>query len=229
MFLVRRSAQAEYFDSPERTEEEVRVHYDWLNRINRLTRFERPFRVWIPQLLAGGGCGRLRVLDVGAGDGALGRSLTGWAAGRGWDWRFTDLDVSPHACRMNPNPSKRVGSALSLPFEDGRFDVVLATTMTHHLATEEEVIQHFREANRVAGRLVLLCDMHRNPVFFALLGLLLWMNGAPREFRRDGLISVRRGWRAGEWRGLADRAGLREARVWSEHGSRVLLARVKGG
>ncbi len=228
MFLVRRSGQAEYFDSPERTAAEVRMHYDWLNRINRLTRFERPFRIWIPRLLGEAGCGQLSVLDVGAGDGELGRALTGWAAGRGWEWRFTDLDLSSHACGMNPNRSKREGSALALPFEDGSFDVVVATTMTHHLGTDEEVIQHFREADRVARRLVLVCDMQRNPVFLVLLGMLLVVKGAPREFRRDGMLSVRRGWRAGEWRGLVERAGLRGAQVWAEHGSRVLLARVKG-
>jgi SAM-dependent methyltransferase len=130
---------------------------------------------------------------------------------------------------MNPNPKKRVGSALELPFEDGSFDVVVATTMTHHLAGDEEVIRHFLEADRVARRLVLVCDMQRNPVFLVLLGMLLVAKGAPREFRRDGLLSVRRGWRAGEWRELVERAGLTGARVWSEHGSRVLMARVKGG
>ena len=99
--------------------------------------------------------------------------------------------------------------------------------MTHHLDSEEAVVAHFREAARVARRLVLICDMQRRLPFFLLLGTTLWLVRAPREFRRDGLLSVRRGWRAGEWRRLADAAGLAEARVWDEHGSRVLLALVK--
>jgi SAM-dependent methyltransferase len=224
VFLSERSAQAEYFDAPERTADEVRMHYDWLNRINRTIRFERPFRLWIPRLLADPECRSLDILDVGAGDGALGRTLSEWAKTRGWDWRFTDLDFSAHAIALNPGSRATAGSATALPFTDGAFDVVIANTMTHHLHDEEAVVAHFREAERVARRLVLVCDMQRNGLFLALLGAMLWLRGAPREFRADGLQSVRRGWREEEWRRLANRAGLSNARIWSEHGTRVLLS-----
>ena len=76
MFLARRSAQAEYFDAPERTASELQAHYDWLNRINRATRFDRPFRMWIPRLLEEREYASLEILDVGAGDGELGRTLS---------------------------------------------------------------------------------------------------------------------------------------------------------
>lgn len=224
MFLGRRSVQAEYFDAPERTASELREHYDWLNRINRITRFERPFQMWIPRMLGEGACGRLTFLDVGAGDGALGRSLSGWARGRGWEWEFTDLDASAAAVAMNPSPRARVGSALELPFADGEFDVVIANTMTHHLGGDEEVRRHFAEAARVARRRVLICDMQRNPFFLLGLAALLWCVGAPAEFRRDGLLSVRRGWLAAEWERIVREAGVPGARVWAEHGARVLLA-----
>ena len=227
MFLHDRSSQTEYLDAPERTATELEEHYAWLNRINRLTRFERPFRIWIPRLMGDMQCQRLEVLDVGAGEGSLGRSLTTWAGEKGWDWSFTDLDSSETVGALNPSGRAVRGTATALPFEDGQFDVVIANTMTHHLDSEEAVVAHFREAARVARRLVLICDMQRRLPFFLLLGTTLWLVRAPREFRRDGLLSVRRGWRAGEWRRLADAAGLAEARVWDEHGSRVLLALVK--
>lgn len=165
MFLARRSAQAEYFDAPERTASELQAHYDWLNRINRATRFDRPFRMWIPRLLEERECAALDILDVGAGDGELGRTLSAWASERGWNWRFTDLDLSRHACALNPNPRATPGSATALPFADRSFDVVLATTMTHHLPTEVDVVAHFRESARVSRRLVLLCDMRRSMLF----------------------------------------------------------------
>lgn len=229
MFLARRSAQAEYFDAPERTASELQAHYDWLNRINRATRFDRPFRMWIPRLLPSTTCESLEILDVGAGDGELGRTLTRWAESRSWRWKFTDLDLSTHACALNPNARATPGSATALPFADGSFDVVIATTMTHHLPTDEAVIAHFREAARVSRRLVLLCDMRRSALFLGMLGAFLWVHRVPREFLDDGLLSVRRGWRPEEWRALADRAGLGQARVWSEHGTRVLLSLQKGG
>lgn len=223
MFLAHRTLQAEYFDAPELSVDEARKHYAWLGRINRLTQFDRPFRRWLPETVGAERVAKLELLDLGSGDGSLGRTLHQWASQQGWDWQFTDLDLSPHTRRLNPSGRHVVGSVTALPFPDNHFDAVIATTMTHHLGTEAEVIAHFREAARVARRGVLLCDLHRNPFFAAGLWSVLVALGAPGDFRRDGVLSVRRGWRVPEWRRLADAAGLSEARIWSEHGTRVLL------
>lgn len=228
MFLRQRATQEEYFDHPGRTSSELRRHYVALNRINRLIRFDRPFRIWLPQLLGDQTCRRLQVLDLGSGDGLLGRELTAWAGTRGGNWEFTNVDLCPVAAELDPCPRHHVASVLKLPFADASFDVVLATTMTHHLANDAEVITHFSEASRVARRLVLLCDLHRNPYFLAGLWALVLLSGEGREFRQDATLSVRRGWRTGEWRRLADAAGLENARVWLEHGTRVLLAAGPG-
>lgn len=223
MFLARRTLQAEYFDAPDLSAAEAREHYAWLGRINRLTQFDRPFRRWLPETVGVENCANLEVLDLGAGDGSLGRTLRDWADQKGWSWRFTDLDLSPHTRPLNTSGRHVVGSVTALPFPDESFDAVIATTMTHHLKSEADVVAHFREAVRVARRGVLLCDLHRNSLFAAGLWGVLVALGAPGEFRRDGVLSVRRGWRVPEWRRLADTAGLTSARVWSEHGTRVLL------
>jgi hypothetical protein len=81
----------------------------------------------------------------------------------------------------------------------------------------------------VAKRLVLICDLHRNRFFWLALAALLWSIRLPREFRRDGLLSIERGWRVPDWRRLAEAAGLTNARIWQEHGTRILLAVVKDG
>ncbi len=225
MFLRERATQAEYFDGPERTAEELRRHYAELARVNRITRFERPFRLWLPRLLGPDRCRELSLLDLGAGEGLLGRELTAWAATQGWTWRFTNLDHCPLTAQLAGGANHVVGSATALPFPDASFDVVLATSMTHHLPTEDAVIAHFREATRVARRAVLICDLHRNSMF--QFGLWLMLLGAAREFRADAVLSVQRGWRVHEWRRLADAAGLANAKVWTEHGTRVLLSLVK--
>lgn len=226
MFLRDRATQAEYFDAPERTPAELRQHYAQLGRINRLTQFDRPFRIWVPQLLAEPAS--LTFLDLGSGDGSLGQTLHTWAARQNWSWEFTHLDVNPVTREIDSNPRHVLGSVTALPFPNHSHDVVIATTMTHHLS-EAEVIQHFREAQRVAKRLVLICDLHRNRFFWLALGALLWAIRLPREFRQDGLLSVERGWQVPEWRRLAEEAGLTNARVWQEHGTRILLAVVKDG
>lgn len=225
MFLRQRATQAEYFDCPERNLGELRAHYAILGRLNRFTRFERPFQIWLPRLLGAEACRDLSVLDVGAGDGLLGRQLTAWAKSQGWRWRFTNVDHCPLTGQLDTDGVHVVASATELPFPDASFDVVVATSMTHHLDSDADVIAHFREANRVSRRVVLVCDLHRSVAF--LVGLWLGLLAAPRAFRADALLSVRRGWRVAEWQKLAAAAGLNGARVWREHGTRVLLSVTK--
>ena len=223
MFFRHRAAQAECLDAPDRPEAELRDGYLWLGKVNRLTRFSRPFEVWLPRELGEEACRQLTILDVGAGDGLLGRCLEDWAARRGWDWQVTNLDLNPRALALNPSGRNAVGSATALPFPDNAFDVVIASQMTHHLETEADVVAHFAEAHRVARRAALICDMHRNVFFYLALTVTLTAMQLPAWLRRDGMVSVKRGWRVGEWRDFARRASLPDSRVWFEHGTRVLL------
>jgi SAM-dependent methyltransferase len=224
MFLRQRAKQVEYFDGAERTFGELLSHYSALGRVNRIARFERPFQIWLPRLVDEPSCRDLSVLDLGAGDGLLGRELTAWAAEQGWRWRFTNLDLCPVTAEIDPCERHVIASVTDLPFGDASFDVVVASTMTHHLRSDADVVAHFREAARVAKRAVLICDMHRNLGFLVVLSVALWFLKVPREFRADAALSVRRGWRAAEWRRLADQAGLGAARIWCEHGTRIFLA-----
>lgn len=226
MFLRSRDLTPEYFDSPERTSTELAEHYEWLGRMNKLTQFDRPFRIWIPQILGTAACKQLSIVDLGAGNGMLGQTLTQFARGQGWDWRFTNVDLNlPHPGSGGSTLETWVkASVTDLPFATNSFDLAIATTMTHHLNSDDDVSAHFREARRVARKAILICDMVRSPIFMAALWTVLIALRAPKEFRRDGVQSVKRGWRESEWRRLAASAGLTGARVWSEHGTRILLA-----
>lgn len=214
--------QAEYFDLPDRTEVETAASFRELNRVNCLFRFSHPFESVLPQWLGEANCERLEILDVGAGTGLLGKTLTEWAARRGWQWRFTNLDTNPVALKIGGQPDGVVGSALQLPFADGSFDLVVASQMTHHL-TDEQVVTHWREAWRVTRDAIFISDLHRNAMLYALVWLTLHLMRANRTVAEDGLISVRRGFRQNEWRGLAARAGIPGANVWRYHGTRIIL------
>ena len=223
MFLNRRALQAEYFDSPERTPSEVAEGYAMLNHMNRIFLLTDPYRRYLPRLLGPERCRSLSFLDLGAGDGWLGKELSRWAATRGWNWRFTNLELNPWAMTGNPNGRGITGSALALPFRENSFDVVIASQMAHHLDTEDDVCQHFREAWRVTRDVVFLNDVHRNIALYAVVWFLLQLHPYPSHFRTDGTLSVLRSWRVSEWRALATRAGIPNARVWLYNAARVML------
>jgi SAM-dependent methyltransferase len=222
MFLRQRSTQTEYFDLPDRTEAEIAVSFRDLNRVNSLFRFTHPFESVLPGWLGRKNCERLNILDVGAGTGLLGKKLTEWALNQGWHWHFTNLDTNPLALKIGGMTGGVVGSALQLPFADGSFDLVVASQMTHHL-TDEQVVTHWREAWRVTRDAIFICDLHRNAGLYAMLWLTLHLLRANPTVLEDGLISVRRGFRLGEWCELAARAKIPDASVWRYHGTRIVL------
>jgi SAM-dependent methyltransferase len=230
MFLSRQATQAEYTDSLDLPFAEVADNYRQLAKVNRFLLFSDPFTRHLARWLGKGRCRRLSILDLGAGDGSLGREITAWAEQRGWTWRVINLDLNPLALRLNPAGHNVAASALALPFSTASFDVVIASQMTHHLAPAEQVIQHWREAWRVSRDALFVSDLHRNAGLYGILWLLMVTLRLPLRMFRDGLLSVRRGWRVGEWKALASAAGIEDARVWIYFGSRIMLqARRRNG
>jgi 2-polyprenyl-3-methyl-5-hydroxy-6-metoxy-1,4-benzoquinol methylase len=227
MFFRGRSTQAEYFDAPGRPAGETAAAFRELDRINGIFCFSHPFASRLPPWLGKQRCERLDILDVGAGTGLLGETLSGWARRRGWDWRFTNLDTNPVALKSGAATNCVTGSALQLPFADGHFDLVVASQMTHHLA-DAEIIQHWREAWRVTRDAMFICDLHRNAGFYAMLWVALRLLRAERTVREDALVSVRRGFHREEWRALAARAEIPGAGVRLYYGTRIVLQARKG-
>ena len=225
MFLSRRSMQAEYFDS-DRPAAELIEFFQSLQRLNKLFAFGEPFQRLIPQLLGDSNCVSLSVLDLGAGDGSLGRVLIDWAVGRGWSWRIANLDSNFQALTLNRDGRNVTGSALALPFRAGAFDLVVASQMTHHLA-DGEVKQLFREAWRVARQGIVVCDLHRNPALYALLWLLFRCQRYPESFCADAILSVRRSWHVGEIRKLARESGIAGAEARLYFWARIVLLAKK--
>lgn len=225
MFLSRRTTQEEYFDS-ERPAGEVAEFFRSLGRVNRFFDFAEPFRNVLPRLLGEADCPSLSILDVGAGDGSLGRAMRDWAGQRGWDWRVVNVDCSLSALSLNVGGLNVVGSAIRLPFRTGSFDVVLASQMAHHLP-DPEVKQLLEESWRVARRALVLCDLHRNLGLYLALWLLFCFQSHPTSFRSDALLSVKRAWRIGELARLANEAGVSGASVKLRFGARIILQAQK--
>jgi len=201
-------------------------HYRLLGKINSLFYLRDTYQRNLPRML-GARCRRLKILDVGAGDGSLGQQLETWASSRGWEWEVTNLDLQPTPTRLSTGRFV-AGSVLDLPFPDDGFDVVTGSQMTHHLLEDSAIVRHFQEAWRVARHGIFINDLHRNIGLYSMLWLVLRVGNFPPTFRQDGLISVRRGFRIPEWTRLASQAGIPNARVRLYFGARVTLESSKG-
>lgn len=101
--------------------------------------------------------GLLPVLDVGCGDGALGRPLL--RAGAPW----VGLDLSATLLRDAPRPAVRA-DATRLPFPDGAFGAVAALYMLYHLPDPAQAIAEAHRVLRLGGIFVAVApSRHDSP------------------------------------------------------------------
>jgi SAM-dependent methyltransferase len=141
------------------------------------------------------------LLDVGTGLGDIPCRARKVARKHGIELTTVGLDSAielTQACRGSLSLTV-CADALRLPFADRSIDVVMCSQVLHHFAGED-ALTLLREMNRVARVRVIVSDIHRS--WIAAAGL--WLASFPLRFhavsRHDGVVSVLRGFTAGELR-----------------------------
>jgi ubiquinone/menaquinone biosynthesis C-methylase UbiE len=171
----------------------------------------------------------VRVLDVGAGSGAVAAMVARWAAARGQRWAVTALDLSPEAAALAGRSARRGslsivrGDGLRLPFADHSFDAAYTILTLHHFE-DDAAIALLREMARVVRRLVVVNDLERTRTAWLgarALAASVWRDN--RITRHDGPLSVRRAFKPAELLALAERAGLKRPTVRRRLAFRLVL------
>jgi SAM-dependent methyltransferase len=226
----RRSYELEHLDKGDYTPEEYEGCLVELRRINEWLGDARALRASLVPEIESAGLQRFSLLDVGAGSGELLRVAAQVARGRGWRARLVGLELNERSARAILEESRGFaeigavrGDALHLPFADDAFDYVICSLFTHHFR-DEGVVEILRELGRVARRRLFVIDLHRHAVAYFLyttIGRLFLHN---RLIREDGALSIRRGFRAGELRRLAEAAQLVNVEVRRRFPFRLVLS-----
>ena len=229
-----RSQELEILDAVEQDPAELAASLSQVSQANRLFGGTRAlYRHLAPLRRRGEG---LLLLDVGAGNGETSLDLVAWAARKDAPWRAVALD--PHnatarvaAARVGKGGAVSVvqGNGLQLPFPDGAVDVAVAVLVLHHLR-DEDTVALVAEMSRVARRLVLVNDLERHPVNYALARLMaatLWRGN--RITRNDGPLSVLRSFTPSEMLSIGRAAGLQNPRVVRRIPFRVVLEGIPRG
>jgi SAM-dependent methyltransferase len=139
------------------------------------------------------------LLDVGTGLADIPIRSREVALKRGIQLVVYGVDEAPSLARRNADTldGSACADARRLPFASHSIDIVVCSQMLHHLE-DRELASVLAELNRVARKAVIVADLRRS--WLAACGF--WLVSWPLRFhpvtRHDGVISVLRGFTAGE-------------------------------
>ena len=199
-----------------------------LARVNTVTLAARPTLAFLDRVIGGGG--RIRLLDVGFGDGDMLRRIARWARRRGVEAELVGVDLNPRSA-----PAATAHTPPDLPIRyltgdyrdvEGPWDVIVSSLVAHHM-TAEQLLAFVRFMEEHARRGWLINDLHRHR--FAHLGFPLLARIARWHpiVRHDGTLSVARAFRPAEWSAILSAAGAPDARVFRAFPFRLCVERLR--
>ncbi len=178
----------------------------------------------VTRRLGGSKSRRLVMLDVGCGRGDLTLRAGTWARSNGMAVVPLGLERHRTAARLTQGTGvpTLLGSAGAIPIRDKSVDIVLASQLVHHLPAQQ-LIEFCQAADRIARVGVIIADLRRSPWALAAFWVGSRLFGFDAATKRDGLISVRRGFTRNELAELLRQAGI-TARVERSPGFRLVAS-----
>lgn len=223
----------ELMDLPDADPAELDRSLTDLARINRWLGGLRLIRTHLASF-CDGTVAPIRILDVGTGYADVPRAIARWGRRTGLSVEIEGIDHHDQIVRLArlasaayPEIRIRQGDAMALPYPEGRFHIVLASLVLHHMEGEEQV-RLLSELYRVTSRVVLVNDLRRGSWPFLVTWAALHVVSRNRLIHHDGPLSVRRGFLPGELLALARRVGWERASVSRHAFFRLALVGEKG-
>lgn len=223
--LLQRDRQPEVMDQPGLDPAEHHRALQGLRLINAVSRSSAGVFLALLSLPSGETQAPLSVLELACGGGDTAIDLDWMARRRGLQLTIRACDLNPEAIRIARSNALRRGSAVEFFVADAledpgpdRVDVVFCTLFAHHL-DEADVVTLLRVMAARARRLVVVDDLIRSRLGYALAWSGTRLLSRSWVVHTDGPLSVRAAFTPAELRRLAAEAGLTTAELvpfWPE-------------
>jgi SAM-dependent methyltransferase len=209
-----RSIEPEWLDGADLDAAELAVVLEDLARFNTAMLGHFPILRWLRRAVRGLDTSRpIRLVDAGCGYGDLLRAIRRWADRRGLELGLLGLDLNHKTIRIAraaTDPGDRieyqVGDALDFrPREP--VDLIVSSLLAHHLGNPA-LVEFLRWIERTARRGWLVCDLHRHPIPYHVIGFTGRLARLHPMVVHDGQISVMRALDRREWEECLETAGI---------------------
>jgi SAM-dependent methyltransferase len=197
-----------------------------LARVNTVTLARRPTLAFLRRAVRGR---RMRLLDVGFGDGDMLRSIARWAVQHDVTAELVGVDLNPRSApaAVAHTPGEMPIRYVTGDYADqgGGWDAVVSSLVAHHM-TPVQLIAFLRFMNANA-RSWFINDLHRHAVAYIGFPLLAALAHWHPIVRHDGRVSIARSFRPSEWRAILAEAGVSNARVFRAFPFRLCVECVR--
>ena len=231
MSLRTRAIAEELMDAPDLDAETYAAVVGDLARVNVVTLAARPTLAFLRRAFAAHPSQRLRILDVGFGDGDMLRRIARWADRRGLATELVGVDLNP-CSELAARAHTPAGMAIRwvtgdyADLADKPWDCVISSLVAHHM-THAELIAFLRFMERHARVGWLVNDLHRHRFAHFGFPILAGLAGWHRIVRLDGTLSIARSYRPAEWPPILAEAGVEGARVYRAFPFRLCVEKLR--
>ena len=147
---------------------------------------------------------KLVIADLGCGGGDILKLVARWAKQNKLEVELIGYDANPHIieyakenCANFENIRFEVEDIFSDEFKEKRFDIILCTLFTHHFR-DEDLSKIFRQFKTQTSLGVVINDLHRHPLAYHSIKLLVNLFSKSEWVKNDGPLSVLRSFKRNE-------------------------------
>lgn len=212
-----RSTAREFLDADQLDALELRKNLREMAMLNRLPGGVGDSVRAVERLL--GEQNEATVLDLGTGSGDFVRRLQRRRHVEviASDVRPEVLEIAARNLAGTNNVSMLQADARAIPLSDGEVDIAHASLLMHHFDPDDAIVA-LAEMRRVSRLGVVINDLRRGVLPFAMTAAAVLALSRGAYTRHDGVLSARRAYTLAELDTLAARAGLKRAhrsgRLW---------------
>jgi 2-polyprenyl-3-methyl-5-hydroxy-6-metoxy-1,4-benzoquinol methylase len=147
--------------------------------------------------------------DLGCGSGQVLREIADWGKANNYTFKLIGIDANQYAIAYAeqisldyPEISYSTEDIFSYSFEKNKFDIVLCTLTLHHFSNEDilKLLVNLKKKTKLG---IIVNDLHRSKIAYRLFQAYCAVFINNEIARKDGLISILRGFKKKDLEELA--------------------------